>query len=59
MTKRGLTPNGAEIVDALNEFFDTLKEGYLDALATRYTSRRPELDLSGTAESDLSSPFAP
>ncbi len=45
MSKRGLTRHGAEIVDALTEFHDTLKDGGLDAVAKRYTVRTVELDL--------------
>jgi putative transcriptional regulator len=39
-----LTPAGAEIVGALTEFYETLKEGS-DAVARRFTVRTVELDL--------------
>ena len=45
MSKRGLSPNGAEIVDALTESHDTLKEGGAEAVAKRYTVRTVKLDL--------------
>jgi putative transcriptional regulator len=45
MTKdEGLTPAGAEIVEALTEFYETLKQGP-DAVAKRYTVRTVEFDL--------------
>ena len=39
-----LTPVGAEIVEALTEFYETLKQGP-DAVAKRFTVRTVELDL--------------
>jgi putative transcriptional regulator len=45
MKKTGLTAAGAEIVNALTEFHETLKEGGAEAVAKRYTVRTVELDL--------------
>ena len=45
MRKRGLTRNGAEIVEALTEFHATLKAGGADAVTKRYTVRTVQLDL--------------
>jgi putative transcriptional regulator len=40
-----LTPAGAEIVEALTEFYETLKQGP-EAVAKRFTVRTVELDLT-------------
>jgi putative transcriptional regulator len=46
--KERLTPAGAEIVEALTEFYEALKEGP-DAVAKRFTVRTIELDLKPRA----------
>jgi putative transcriptional regulator len=52
MTKdERLTPVGAEIVEALTEFYGTLKQGP-DAVAKRFTVRTVELDLKPCAYTD-------
>ena len=45
MSKRGLSRNGTEIVEALTEFHETLKAGGAVAVTKRYTVRTVELDL--------------
>lgn len=45
MSEKELTPAGAEIVGALTEFYNTLKEGGSDAVTRRFTVRTVELDL--------------
>ncbi len=45
MRNKELTRNGAEIVGALTEFLDVLKEGGSEAVARRYTVRTVELNL--------------
>jgi putative transcriptional regulator len=45
MRNEELTRNGAEIVDALTEFYEVLKEGGCEAVAQRFTVRTVELNL--------------
>lgn len=45
MTSKRLTPAGSEIVGALSDFYNTLKEGGGEAVARRFTVRTVELDL--------------
>ena len=45
MSKKGLTLAGAEIVSALEDFYNTLKDGGAEAVARRFTVRTVELNL--------------
>jgi len=45
MTSERLTPADAEIVGALTDFYNTLKDGGGEAVARRFTVRTVELDL--------------
>lgn len=45
MRDDGLTRTGAEIVGALTEFYEVLKEGGSEAVAHRFTVRTVELNL--------------
>ena len=45
MRNRRLTRNSEEIVEALTEFYEVLKEGGSEAVARKFTVRTVELDL--------------
>ncbi|MGA2706480.1 MAG: helix-turn-helix domain-containing protein [Isosphaeraceae bacterium] len=49
MRNEELTRNGAEIVDALTEFYEVLKEGGSEAVGRRFTVRTVELNLEPKA----------